>query len=70
MGVEDELLDPWAVAERLGVSRSTLERMVRCGEFPPPDVAGHHIFWNRFTVRRWVRRAVLLTRVVRRFQRH
>jgi excisionase family DNA binding protein len=42
------------VAERIGVSRRTIERMILAGKFPPPDRrAGRAMLWRVETVRRW-----------------
>ena len=43
------------LAERLGVSRRTLERVRSAGRFPPPDLhIGKMPLWKPETIRAWV----------------
>lgn len=51
----DQVLRPRAVAECLGISRTTLWRMRRRGEFPAPiQITLAVVGWRRSTVERWL----------------
>ena len=50
-----EVLTRRQVAEVIGVSPSTLDRMVGRGEFPPPlRLSPGRVGWRRTTVQRWL----------------
>jgi excisionase family DNA binding protein len=43
------------VAEKIGISRRTIERLIYRGKFPPPDRrAGRALLWRVETIDRWV----------------
>ena len=49
------LLRKAVVCERLGLAISTLEKLVRNGDFPPPrKVTGHAVAWLESEVNDWV----------------
>jgi len=51
----DRVLLPAVVVDLLGLSRGTIWRMVRRGEFPPPlQLSPRRIGWRRSTVERWL----------------
>jgi predicted DNA-binding transcriptional regulator AlpA len=56
----DCLLRPMQIARMLCVSRSTFERMLAGGQFPPPEIRiGRATLWRLSTVQRWITDSVL-----------
>ena len=53
-----KLVKKSAVAERLGVSERTLEKLVRARRFPPPLRIGKHVVWAEEAVEKWLVRAL------------
>ena len=53
--MNDAMLRPSQVAERTGLSRTTIWRRVRTGNFPPPIVLGPNaIGWPTSVVNEWL----------------
>jgi prophage regulatory protein len=49
------LLSPPVVSDRTSLSRTTLWRLVRRGEFPPPvQISPGRIAWSETAVRAWL----------------
>lgn len=46
------------IAERLGVSERTIEKMVRAKKFPPPLKIGKSAMWADEVVNRWLDQAL------------
>jgi len=44
------------LCESLGISKRTIENMVRDGCFPPPVRLGKCVFWSEVAVQNWRRR--------------
>lgn len=53
-----QLVKKSAVAERLGVSERTLEKLVRARHFPPPLRIGKNVVWADEAVEKWLVRAL------------
>jgi predicted DNA-binding transcriptional regulator AlpA len=53
-----KLVKKLAVAERLGVSERTLEKLVRARRFPPPLRIGKNVVWADEAVEKWLVRAL------------
>ena len=47
-----------AVAERLGVSERTIEKLVAARKFPPPLKLGRNAVWAHDVVERWLGQAL------------
>jgi prophage regulatory protein len=53
--IEDRVLKPATVIDRVGLSRVTIWRMVRRGEFPAPArLSPGRIGWSAHAVNAWV----------------
>lgn len=48
-----------AVAQRLGVSERTLEKLVAARQFPPALKLGKNAMWAQNVVERWLEQALL-----------
>ncbi|WP_019558516.1 AlpA family transcriptional regulator [Thioalkalivibrio sp. ALE12] len=54
--VQPELLRQNDVIRMTGMSRTTIYRLRRRGEFPPPRTLGTTIAWRRRDVEEWINR--------------
>lgn len=60
---DEQILDADEVADRLGVSRKTVQRMLRSGELPAPiQVTGNRFGWRKSDFERWIAGRPLATR--------
>lgn len=50
----NQLLTKQQVQERIGVSASTLQKLVRTRNFPEPLRIGKYITWSEAAVERWL----------------
>jgi prophage regulatory protein len=53
-----QLIFKSAVAERLGVSERTIEKMVKARKFPPALKLGKGAMWSKDVVERWLAQAL------------
>ena len=58
MSLSLQLILKGAVAERLGVSERTIEKLVRARKFPPPLKIGKNAMWASDVVNRWLDQAL------------
>ena len=58
MSFKVELLFKNVVAERLGVSERTIEKLVKARKFPPPLKLGKNAMWSQDVVERWLEQAL------------
>lgn len=59
MTVPIQLILKSAVAERLGVSERTIEKLVVARKFPPPLKLGKNAMWANDVVERWLEQALV-----------
>lgn len=53
--MEDRLLRLRDVAHLVGLSKATIYRRIRAGEFPPPvSAGGHSVRWKASTIEAWM----------------
>jgi predicted DNA-binding transcriptional regulator AlpA len=53
-----QLISKSSVAQRLGVSERTIEKLVKACKFPPPLRLGKNAVWAQDVVERWLERAL------------
>lgn len=53
-----QLIFKSSVAERLGVSERTIEKLVAARKFPPPLKLGKNAMWAQDVVERWLAQAL------------
>jgi len=53
-----QLIFKSSVAERLGVSERTIEKLVAARKFPPPLKLGKNAMWAQDVVERWLEQAL------------
>lgn len=58
MATPVQLIFKSSVAQRLGVSERTIEKLVKTGKFPPPLKLGKNAMWAHNVVERWLEQAL------------
>ena len=50
----DRLISLRAVCDRCGISRTTVWRLMRAGQFPPSTAIGARALWSEHEIQRWI----------------
>ena len=50
----DRLISLRAVCDRCGISRTTVWRLMRAGQFPPSTAIGARALWSEHEIQHWI----------------